>query len=88
MSELHISDHAALRWLERVGAVDVPALKAGIAAQLERAAGAADEIGADEYLVAVDELTFVVRGGTVVTVLPGGSQVMRARALADRSRRR
>lgn len=65
---LVLSDHALVRFLERTGAMDVAAMKATIAATLERAAGAAAALDANNYLILNGGLVFVVREGVVVTV--------------------
>lgn len=76
-----VSDHALLRFLERSG-MQVEQLRATVEASLDRAGRAAAEIEASQYLIVVADMTFVVRDGTVTTVLPEGSPGMRARALA------
>lgn len=87
MKAPRVSDHALLRFLERAGGLAVEPLRQTLEASLDRAGAAASEIGASEYLIVVDDLTFVVRGGTVTTVMGDGSPAMRARALADRGGR-
>ncbi|WP_432769787.1 hypothetical protein [Sphingopyxis sp.] len=87
MTAPRVSDHALLRFLERAGGLAVEQLRHALEASLDRAGSAAAEIGASEYLIVVDDLTFVVRGGTVTTILHDGSPAMRARALADRGGR-
>lgn len=70
MPKPRISDHALLRWLDRSGVLDVEQLREILAASLERAATAADRIGGGEYLILADGLVFIVRDGTVTTVVP------------------
>lgn len=86
MSGPRLSDHAVLRFLERSG-VQVEQLRTTLESALDRAGHAAAELEASEYLIVVDDLTFVVRGGTVTTILPEGSPGARARALAAGYRR-
>ncbi|MGR4892261.1 hypothetical protein ACIPPQ_14635 [Sphingopyxis sp. LARHCG72] len=86
MSGPRLSDHAVLRFLERSG-VQVEQLRATLESALDRAGRAAAELEASEYLIVLDDLTFVVRGGTVTTILPEGSPGARARALAAGYRR-
>lgn len=86
MSGPRLSDHAVLRFLERSG-VQVEQLRATLESALDRAGRAAAELDASEYLIVVDDLTFVVRSGTVTTILPEGSPGSRARALAGGNRR-
>lgn len=84
MSAPRVSDHALLRFLERAGGLAVEQLRQTLESSLDRAGRAAAQIEASEYLVVVDELTFVVRSGTVTTILPEGSPGSRARALGNR----
>lgn len=71
MTGLAITDHAMLRYLERVGGLDVPALRTAIAASLARASATAETIGVADYTVVAHGVRYVVRQGNVVTVLPG-----------------
>lgn len=87
MTAPRVSDHALLRFLERAGGLAVEQLRQSLEASLGRAGSAAAEIGATEYLIVVDELTFVVRTDTVTTILHDGSPAQRARALRDRASR-
>lgn len=76
---LRVSDHALVRFLERAAGLDVEGLRARIGASLARSVAAADRMGADDITVIADGLLYVVRNGTVVTVLPD-SQEARHRA--------
>ena len=74
MSDLgyRISDHALLRWLERVHGVDVEFFRQQLLEEVERAVlsfGDQDAVG--------DASSFVIENNVVVTVLAPG-QVMRA----------
>lgn len=69
MSKVRVSDHAMLRVLERTCGVPVEALRAAIAQSIERATAAAEATGGGVYLVVQDRQAFVVRNGTVTTVL-------------------
>ena len=82
MTSPHVSDRALLRFLERAGGLAVEQLRATLQSSLERAGTAAAELDASEYLIVVDDLTFVVREGVVTTILPEGCPASRARALA------
>lgn len=64
-----ISDHALVRWLDRSGAMDMEQMRQWLAASLQRAAKAAACLGANHYLIVADGLVFVIKDGTVVTVL-------------------
>lgn len=87
MTSPRVSDHALLRFLERAGGLAVEQLRQTLETSLDRAGRAAAELDASEYLIVVDDLTFVVRSGTVTTILPEGSPGSRARALAGGYRR-
>lgn len=87
MAAPRVSDHALLRFLDRAGGLAVEQLRAQLEASLDRAGAAAEAIGGGDYLITADGLVYVVRDGTVTTVLPEGSEGMRARALADRGGR-
>lgn len=65
---VQVSDHALVRFLERVGGLDFSAVRAQIAASLERAQTAAAQIGECDFVVLVDRHRFVVRGGVLVTI--------------------
>ena len=65
---VEVSDHAVLRYLERVRGIDVEAARAEIAA----ITGIAASLGAKE--AARDGHVYVLRGYTVTTVLPKGDR--------------
>ena len=64
----HVSDHAVLRYLERVGGFEIDMLRQAIAARVDTAAQA----GASG--VVIDGFTYLIRtdaqGPVVVTVMP------------------
>ena len=60
-----ISDHALVRWLERVHGIDLSAFRSAIA---EITQGAADKGACG---VVKDGHTYVIKNNTVVTVVPG-----------------
>ncbi|MEY9358989.1 hypothetical protein ABH994_001710 [Bradyrhizobium yuanmingense] len=66
---LRVCDHALLRFIERVGGLDVEGLRRHLAESLDRAAGAAEQLGAREMTIAADGFHYVVTKGVVVTVL-------------------
>ncbi|UPJ65270.1 hypothetical protein [Bradyrhizobium sp. 191] len=66
---LRVCDHALLRFIERVGGLDVEGLRRHLAESLDRAAGAAEQLGAREMTIAADGFHYVVMKGVVVTVL-------------------
>jgi hypothetical protein len=69
MSYLRVSDHALLRYIERVAGVDIEALREKLVQQLARGAGAASTFDADHYVVRFPDAGYVVKNGVVVTVL-------------------
>lgn len=75
--QLRISDHALLRFIERVGGLDAEALRTALQASLNRAALAAGSIGAREFHIVADGLKYIVVEGKVITVLDGKMAVHR-----------
>lgn len=71
---LQVSDHALVRFLQRVAGVDVEALRVEIARSLDRAAVAAERIGGGDYTIRAEGVTYRIKKGVVTTVYPGGSQ--------------
>lgn len=67
---LRVSDTALMRVLERSG-IGVEEIRSALAAGLARAHEAATAIGARDYVITVDGLSYVVRDGVVTTVLAG-----------------
>ena len=65
-----VSDHAVLRFLERVYDVDVEAVREAIRAATAQgvAAGAIVDDGA--FSVVIDRVRFVIRNGRVVSTMP------------------
>lgn len=84
MTGIRVSDRALVRFLERAGGYDVEGLRAGLERSLERAHSAAASIGVRDHLILADGLAYVVRNGTVSTVLPQGSRGFQAGALSGR----
>lgn len=66
--KIGVSDRALVRWLQRTGAMDMEAMRAMLAASLERAAMAAGQLDAARYLIIADGLVFSVYEGTVLGV--------------------
>jgi len=73
---LAISDHALLRFLQRAGGLDVEMLRLQLALSLSRATYAAGKIGAARYTIRADGLTYVIRDGRLVTILPAHAAVI------------
>jgi hypothetical protein len=87
MSRIHISDHAAQRLAEchpaSAGQADMAGVKKAMAASLARGYAAAQSLGVINWSIVIDGMMYVVRDGTVVTVVPKGSAGMRAYMLTD-----
>ncbi|MET4206890.1 hypothetical protein [Bradyrhizobium sp. LA2.1] len=66
---LRVCDHALLRFLERVGGLDVEALRRQLAESLDRAASVAGQLGQREMTIAADGNHYIIVNGIVVTVL-------------------
>lgn len=68
-----VSDHAVVRWLERVEGRDVEALRADISRRLTRCRDAAASLGLDgEYTVVSAGIRIKIKNGVVVTLWPVG----------------
>lgn len=80
-----ITDHALIRFLDRSG-VNVEAVRRAMADALAGAHGAALAIGGGDHLIVVDGMTFVVRAGSVATVLVDNGLHDRAHMLDTRAR--
>lgn len=63
-----VSDHALLRYIERVKGVDLDAMRAGI---LTPEITAAIQVGATR--VKIEGVTFVIEGNVIVTTFSGGA---------------
>ena len=83
---LRVTDHALMRFLERAGDASLEPLRAQMEASLARAAAAAASIGVTDYRIVADDLTYVVRGSAVVTVLLTTSRSDRPRSLRRKGR--
>lgn len=68
---VRVCDHALLRFIERVGGLDVEGMRRHLAESLDRAVVAADAIGCRDLIVVADGNKYVVVKGCVVTVLDG-----------------
>jgi hypothetical protein len=66
---LNITDHAVLRYIERVHGVDVELLREELRAMALRGAAAADRIGAAKYTIVCERMRLRVVGNNVVTVI-------------------
>lgn len=68
---VRVCDHALLRFIGRVGGLDVEGLRRHVAESMERAVVAAETIGIRELVVVADGNKYVIVRGVVVTVLDG-----------------
>jgi hypothetical protein len=79
-----LTDNALIKLLARSG-LDVEGIRLGVETALAAAHGAAEALGGADHLITVDGLSFVVRGGNIITVMPIETPGARARALDFRS---
>ena len=66
---VRVCDHALVRFLERVGGLDVEGVRRHLAESLDRAVVAAETIGSREVVVVAEGIKYVVVKGRLVTVL-------------------
>ncbi|MGJ5203605.1 hypothetical protein [Bradyrhizobium sp. HKCCYLR20261] len=66
---LRVCDHALLRFVERVGGLDVEALRRSLEGSLNRCDLAAARLHAEEMVIIADGLKYIVVKNVVVTVL-------------------
>lgn len=71
---VRVSDHALLRVIERGGGFDVEGLRRAVSLSLERGVAAADRLGQTEVRVRIGRLVYVVKDGSLVTVLFAGGE--------------
>jgi hypothetical protein len=70
---LRVSDHALLRFLQRGHELPIEDMREQLALDLQRLARPADALGAGQFAIKNDGLTYVVKSGIVVTVLGRGA---------------
>jgi hypothetical protein len=68
---LRVTDHALLRFLERVHGLELEKLRAELCAKAERGMTAAQSIGGGQYTVLVDGVKFRCFNDRIVTVVTG-----------------
>lgn len=71
---IRVTDHALVRFLQRVGGLDIEAVREALTTSLKRAQVVADGVGKRNYNVLADGIVYVVRDGVVVTVLPAAGR--------------
>lgn len=76
-----VTDHALLRWMERIRGMNLDMMRAEIALTC------ADALQAGATSLITPEGTFVFDGGKIVTVLEPGNRAGRARTMARRALR-
>lgn len=81
---VHVSNHALFRWMERSGLIDVEALRMMLSVALDRGYQAAAAMDQGEILILSAGLVYVVRDGTVITVLTEDGRHNHARVLSKR----
>ena len=75
---VHVTDHAVIRYLERVEAHDIALVRDTIALRLDRAVRAAKAAGlADTMVVVAPEAIYPIEQGSLVTVLPPDHPISR-----------
>lgn len=75
---IRISDHAVLRWLERVHGIDVEGFRQELRAQVEPAIVVGSSIGRRFTLKRPDG-NYVIDNETLITVTPPGQRVYQAK---------
>lgn len=65
-----VSDHALIRFLERVGGMDVESVRMSMQIGLAHAAAVARTMGNADFVIKMDGNQYVVRDDVVTTVLP------------------
>ncbi|WP_291979950.1 hypothetical protein [Chelatococcus sp.] len=81
---MKISDHAFVRFLERVCGKDVETTRTNLAASLSSAAEAAATLGMRRFTVLADGMKYIVADGVLVTVVPDGPAERAPRPLRER----
>lgn len=81
---VRVSNHALFRWIERSGLVDVEALRMALSAALDRGYQAAAAMQQGEILILSAGLVYVIRDGTVITVLAEDGRHNHARQFSKR----
>lgn len=66
---IYVTDHAVLRYIERIHGVDVELLRDELRQMALRGAEAAERVGGGEYTIKTERLRMRVVGANVVTVL-------------------
>ena len=79
------TDHALVRFMERCG-FHIAGIREAIERSLAASHGAAVALGGADHVITVDGLSFVVRGGNVVTVVQARDVHDRASLLGAQDR--
>lgn len=69
-----VSDHALVRFLERVGGMDVESVRQSLQIGLARSAAAARTMGKADFVIKMEGHLFVVRDDMVTTVLDDNAE--------------
>lgn len=68
-NELHITDHAIVRYLERVVGIDIEACKKEMLSKLPEDLEVSDEVAFVK--ISTNELQYVIRDNLIISVTPG-----------------
>lgn len=66
---LRVSDHALLRFFQRVGGMDIEGVRSALETSFQRAADAAAAMGGGDHYIMADGMMYLVRDAVVITVL-------------------
>ena len=75
---IRITDHAVLRWLERVHGVDVEGFRQQLLSEVEAAAVVGGAIG-KRFTLKRAEGNYIIDNDTLITVTPPGQRVYQSR---------
>lgn len=67
---IYVTDHAVLRYIERIHGVNVELLRDELRQMALRGAQAAESVGGGEYTIKTERFRMRVVGANVVTVYP------------------
>lgn len=65
---IRVTDHALVRFMERIAGLDTEGLREGLSAALDRAHVAATALGVRKYTVKADGIVYIVVDGALVTL--------------------
>lgn len=68
---MQVTDHALLRYLERIEGKKLEKLRAELARKAAHARAAAESIGGGQYTIKIDGMKFRCRDNCLITVVTG-----------------